>query len=50
MTAPEPFEYPLQVRYMEVGADSVVFNAWYLTYFDDAFSAYMADCGLPSRS
>jgi acyl-CoA thioester hydrolase len=47
MTAPGVFEYPLQVRYMEVDAQSVVFNAWYLTYFDEAFSAYMADRGLP---
>lgn len=32
---------------MEVDAQSVVFNAWHLTYFDEAFSAYMADRGLP---
>ena len=32
---------------MEVDAQSVVFNAWHLTYFDEAFSAYMADRRLP---
>jgi acyl-CoA thioesterase FadM len=32
---------------MEVDAQSVVFDAWYLTYFDEAFSAYVADRGLP---
>jgi acyl-CoA thioester hydrolase len=47
MTAPDVFEFSLQVRYMEVDAQSVVFNAWYLTYFDEAFSAFLTDRGLP---
>jgi acyl-CoA thioester hydrolase len=47
MTAPDVFEFPLQVRYMEVDAQSVVFNAWYLTYFDEAFSAFLTARGLP---
>ena|ERR1700744_750882 len=47
MTAPGVFEFPVQVRYMEVDAQNVVFNAWYLTYFDEAFSAFMAARGWP---
>src|SRR6202000_3217270 len=47
MTTPDVFEFPLQVRYMEVAAQSVVFNAWSLTYFDEAFAAFMAARGLP---
>src|ERR1700760_1105241 len=47
MTTPDVFEFSLQVRYMEVDAQSVVFNAWYLTYFDEAFAAFMAARGLP---
>jgi acyl-CoA thioester hydrolase len=47
MTAPDAFGFDLQVRYMEVDAQAVVFNAWYLTYFDEAFSAYMAARGYP---
>lgn len=41
------FELPLRVRYMEVDAQGVVFNAWYLTYFDEAMAAYLAAGGLP---
>jgi acyl-CoA thioester hydrolase len=41
------FEYPLRVRYMEVDAQGVVFNAWYLTYFDEAMAAFLASRGLP---
>ncbi len=40
------FEFPLRVRYMEVDAQGVVFNAWYLTYFDEAFTAFLAANGL----
>jgi acyl-CoA thioester hydrolase len=47
MAAPDVFEFPLQVRYMEVDAQSVVFNAWYLTYFDEAFAAFLTARGLP---
>jgi acyl-CoA thioester hydrolase len=35
------FEFPLRVRYMEVDAQGVVFNGWYLTYFDEAMSAFL---------
>ena len=40
------FEFPIRVRYMEVDAQNVVFNAWYLTYFDEAFTAFLAARGL----
>ncbi|MFC8662210.1 acyl-CoA thioesterase [Streptomyces sp. NPDC057199] len=43
----EVFEYPVRVRYMEVDAQGVVFNAWYLTYFDEAMAAFLACRGLP---
>jgi acyl-CoA thioester hydrolase len=49
--SPEPtsgaFTFPLTVRYMEVDAQGVVFNAWYLTYFDEAMSAFLTARGLP---
>src|SRR5215212_6824672 len=32
---------------MEADAQGVVFNAWYLTYFDEAMAAYLASRGLP---
>jgi acyl-CoA thioester hydrolase len=41
------FEHPLRVRYMEVDAQAVVFNGWYLTYFDEAMSAFLEFRGLP---
>ena len=47
MTEPGVFEFPVQVRYMEVDAQGVVFNGWYLTYFDEAFTAFLAARGLP---
>jgi acyl-CoA thioester hydrolase len=42
-----PFTFPVNVRYMEVDAQGVVFNAWYLTYFDDAMTAFLEHGGLP---
>jgi acyl-CoA thioester hydrolase len=41
------FQHSLRVRYMEVDAQGVVFNAWYLTYFDEAMSAFLSSRGLP---
>jgi acyl-CoA thioester hydrolase len=35
----------MRVRYMEVDAQGVVFNAWYLTYFDEAQAAFLAARG-----
>jgi acyl-CoA thioester hydrolase len=48
--ADEVFAHPVNVRYMEVDAQGVVFNAWYLTYFDDAMTAFLAHRGLPYRT
>ena len=48
MTA--PFTMPVAVRYLEVDAQGVVFNAWYLAWFDEAMAAFFADRGLPYRS
>jgi acyl-CoA thioester hydrolase len=41
------FEHSQRVRYMEVDAQGVVFNAWYLTYFDEAMAAFLGSRGLP---
>lgn len=41
------FTHPVQVRYLEVDAQGVVFNAWYLAWFDDAMTAYLLHGGLP---
>lgn len=42
-----PFSFKVNIRYMEVDAQGVVFNAWYLTYFDDAMTAFLEHGGLP---
>lgn len=34
------FHFPFRVRYSEVDAQAVVFNAHYLTYFDTAITEY----------
>ncbi len=47
VTRPAVFEHPLRVRYMEVDAQGHVFNAWYLTYYDDAFTSFLSHRGLP---
>ncbi len=41
---------PVAVRYLEVDAQGVVFNSWYLAWFDEAMAAFFADRGLPYRS
>jgi Predicted thioesterase len=46
----EVFTHPVNVRYLEVDAQGVVFNSWYLAYFDDAMTAYLAARGLPYRT
>ncbi|WP_084211373.1 acyl-CoA thioesterase [Pseudonocardia acaciae] len=43
---PEVFLFPITVRYMEVDGQGVVFNGWYLTYFDEAMTAFFAHRGL----
>jgi acyl-CoA thioester hydrolase len=35
----------MRVRYMEVDAQGVVFNAWYLAFFDEAMTAFLAARG-----
>ena len=39
--------YPHQVRYFEADQQGVVFNMWYLGYFDEAMSCFLAEGGLP---
>lgn len=43
----EPFALAMTPRYMEVDQQGVVFNAWYLVWFDEAFTAWMRHVGLP---
>ena len=40
-----PFFHPLRVRYAEIDAQAVVFNAHYLTYFDTALTEYLRSLG-----
>jgi acyl-CoA thioester hydrolase len=44
---PPVFVHPLNVRYLEVDQQGVVFNMWYLAYFDDAMTAFLRSNGLP---
>ncbi|CAN5403188.1 thioesterase family protein [soil metagenome] len=46
----ELFTHPVDVRYMEVDQQGVVFNSWYLVYFDDAMTQFLAARGLPYES
>lgn len=41
------FTHEFEVRYLEADQQGVVFNMWYLAYFDDAFTALLAHHGLP---
>jgi acyl-CoA thioester hydrolase len=45
--AAPPFVHRVDVRYLEVDQQGVVFNMWYLAYFDDALSAFLAAGGVP---
>ena len=40
------FNHPVHVRYLEVDQQGVVFNMWYLAYFDDAMTAYLESRGI----
>jgi acyl-CoA thioester hydrolase len=40
------FVLPWRARYYEVDQQGVVFNAWYLAWFDEAMSAFLAHRGL----
>jgi acyl-CoA thioester hydrolase len=44
------FTMPVAVRYLEVDAQGVVFNSWYLAWFDEAMAAFLAHGGLTYRS
>ena len=46
MGAPR-YSHPITVRYYEVDQQGVVFNMWYLAYFDDAMTGLLAHGGLP---
>jgi acyl-CoA thioester hydrolase len=39
--------YRHRVRYFEADQQGVVFNMWYLGYFDEAMTQYLAEGGLP---
>ena len=39
--------YRHKVRYFEVDQQGVVFNMWYLGYFDEAMSMFLEEGGLP---
>ena len=41
--------YQHQVRYFEVDQQGVVFNMWYLGYFDEAMSLFLEEGGLAYR-
>jgi acyl-CoA thioester hydrolase len=41
------FTHSVEVRYLEVDQQGVVFNMWYLAYLDDAMTAYLLAGGLP---
>lgn len=41
------YTHPIIVRYLEVDQQGVVFNMWYLAYFDDAMTGFIAHRGLP---
>ena len=43
----EPYRHPVEVRYLEVDRQGVVFNMWYLGYFDDAIAGFFAHHGHP---
>ena len=41
----EPFEHRIRVRYAEVDGQGVVFNAHWLTYFDETCTRYVESWG-----
>lgn len=46
----DTFEFPVRVRYHEVDAQGVVFNAWYLAWFDEAMTAFLEHRDLTYRA
>src|SRR3954470_13796934 len=47
MPRPTPFTIPVDVRYYEVDQQGVVFNMWYLGWFDEAMTAFLGARGAP---
>jgi acyl-CoA thioester hydrolase len=43
----EPYLMPVTPRYLEIDRQGVVFNMWYLAYFDEAISGFLGARGLP---
>ena len=41
------FVLPVRVQFFEVDLQGVVFNMWYLAWFDNAMTAYLAELGFP---
>jgi acyl-CoA thioester hydrolase len=46
MPLPTPFTFPVDVRYYEADQQGVVFNMWYLGWFDEAMTAWLGAGGL----
>ncbi|MBP2371127.1 acyl-CoA thioesterase [Pseudonocardia parietis] len=44
------FEFPMRVPYHEVDAQGVVFNAWYLAWFDEAMTEFLESRSLTYRA
>lgn len=44
------YRHPIRARYLEVDAQGVVFNMWFLGYVDDAFNGYLKALGLGSAA
>jgi acyl-CoA thioester hydrolase len=42
-----PYALRVSPRYLEIDQQGVVFNMWYLAYFDDALSGFLAHLGFP---
>src|SRR3954468_8438212 len=42
-----PFEHRVRVQFFEVDLQGVVFNMWYLAWFDTAMSLFFAKLGFP---
>lgn len=50
MMGRQVFEFPVTPRYYEIDQQGVVFNGWYLMWFDEAFTAFLTHRGLTYRS
>lgn len=43
----DAFRMPVKVRYYETDQQKVVFNSWYLAYFDEALAEFLTSVGYP---